>query len=98
MWNVILQRLGGRYAAYVTLPIAIIVGSIGYYIEQKVSKRRPEISYLEKGLNEQRMSRQLNEEGKPEFQRYDDLATERQKIVPQSLLVNTGRSGKSSSQ
>ncbi|KAI1720484.1 hypothetical protein DdX_04716 [Ditylenchus destructor] len=92
MWNVILQRIATKYVPYVTLPIAIAVGSIGLYLERKFSKPPKEIPYLDKGLNDQRMNRQLLDESKTDFQRNDGLLAEKRKIVPESsLTVNTGR-------
>uniref|UniRef100_A0A915ENU2 Small integral membrane protein 12 n=1 Tax=Ditylenchus dipsaci TaxID=166011 RepID=A0A915ENU2_9BILA len=91
MWNALLQRIGGQYAVYLTFPFAFIVGSIGYFVEKSYSKPRAEIPYLQKGLNEQRMNRQIKEEFRQAgLQRAETDAMT--KIVPQTLSVNTGRS------
>ncbi|KAI1720485.1 hypothetical protein DdX_04717 [Ditylenchus destructor] len=68
-----------KYVPYVTLPIAIAVGSIDYSRTQ-FSKPPKEIPYLDKGLNDQRMNRQLLDESKTDFQRNDGLLAEKRKL------------------
>uniref|UniRef100_A0AC34PU93 Uncharacterized protein n=1 Tax=Panagrolaimus sp. JU765 TaxID=591449 RepID=A0AC34PU93_9BILA len=52
MWYIIASRLSTRFVGYVVFPIAVVVGAIGVYAEQKISGKRKEIPYLEKSLAE----------------------------------------------
>lgn len=76
---------------YVTLPLAVVVGTVGVYVESKWRKPPQSIPYLETSLVDTRLRRQLKEEQKDEFARYEGLQAEKKTIVPSSLLVNTGR-------
>lgn len=79
------------FVRYVTLPIAAVVGTIGVYLESKWRKPAQPIPYLETSLVDARMQRQMQEEQKDDFARYEGLQAEKKSIVPSSLLVNTGR-------
>lgn len=78
--------LVGRYVTYLTLPVAIIVGSVGYYAERHFfSTTSPTLEYLEKSLSEERRKiiPVINEE---------NAITEAGKLklhAPLSLYVNT---------
>ncbi len=52
-------RVVSRYAPIVTLPVAIVLGFIGYTIESRVSNRKT--PYLDHSINEEREKRILNE-------------------------------------
>ncbi len=58
MYN-ILVRIVGRYAPIVTLPVAVVLGFIGYTLESNFSSRHT--SQNEKSVNEERLERLLNE-------------------------------------
>jgi hypothetical protein len=62
------------------LPIAFVVGSIGFYIESKLSDKRREIPYLNKSVIETRMDRQLLE------------GNSNKTVTANTLFVNKGRS------
>lgn len=49
------------YGPYITFPIALIAGFIGYNVEQRIRKERRELEYLEKSVEQQRLERQLKE-------------------------------------
>lgn len=55
----ILVRIVARYAPVVTLPVAVILGFIGYTIESNISSRHT--IQKEKSINEERLERLLNE-------------------------------------
>jgi hypothetical protein len=55
----ILVRIVGRYAPIVTLPVAVVLGFIGYTIESNISSRHT--TQKEKSINEERLERLLNE-------------------------------------
>jgi hypothetical protein len=55
----ILVRVVGRYAPIVTLPVAVVLGFIGYTIESNFSSRHT--IQQEKSINEERLERLLKE-------------------------------------
>lgn len=55
----ILVRVVSRYAPVVTLPVAIVLGFIGYTIESKLSSKST--PYLERSINDERDKRILDE-------------------------------------
>ncbi|KAI6222873.1 hypothetical protein M3Y99_01491800 [Aphelenchoides fujianensis] len=92
MWHVIASRLGARYVTYITLPIAVVVGSIGYALEKRWAKPKT-IAYLDQSIADQRERRLRREVGAddPLADRLD-FADEKQRLVPRSsLFVNTAR-------
>ena len=58
MYQVIV-RIVSRYAPIVTLPVAVILGFIGYSIESNVSARKTPA--LDKGIAQLRQERLLND-------------------------------------
>ncbi|CAD5225580.1 unnamed protein product [Bursaphelenchus okinawaensis] len=69
-----------RYVRLLTLPIAIVVGTIGYAIESRVSTPK-KIDYLEESVVDRRLRRQLGiSEG--------DITLDRQKLAPETLKIN----------
>lgn len=78
-----------QYVRYLTLPFAIVVGVIGYNIEQHLSAPK-QIPYLDHSIIEERLEREMNSD---EELRDFSLVKEKQRIVPKSsLLLNTSRS------
>jgi hypothetical protein len=57
MYN-ILVRIVGRFAPIVTLPVAVVLGIIGYTLESKFSSKS---TGYQKSVNEERMERLLSE-------------------------------------
>lgn len=55
----ILVRVIGRYAPIVTLPVAIVLGFVGYTIESHFSSKST--PYLETSINEERDKRLIDE-------------------------------------
>ncbi|MFH4975722.1 hypothetical protein AB6A40_002431 [Gnathostoma spinigerum] len=87
--------LGRRISSVLVLPIAAVVGTIGYFIEQQLASRPKVIPYLESSVHDGRMSRQMQDELSPEYSDFHSIREEKRKIVPKSSLsLNTGRSGK----
>jgi len=85
MWPLIFAA-ARTYAPYVTLPIAIVVGSIGYYIETRYRKPQP-IPYLDQSIVDSRLDRQLVIETTQNLDKFDySLRGEKQRIVPKSSL------------
>ncbi|KAE9549360.1 hypothetical protein FO519_007435 [Halicephalobus sp. NKZ332] len=64
MWYVVASRLSSRYVGYFVFPVAVVVGTVGYFVEQRLTTDRKEIPYLEKSLvqsrNERLMQQELN--------------------------------------
>ena len=55
----ILVRVASRYAPIVTIPVAVVLGFIGYSIESAVSSRKTPA--LDKGISQIRQERLLRE-------------------------------------
>lgn len=77
---------------YLTLPIAIIVGSIGVYAERKFlkAKQLKNLDYLDKSLSEERRKKTDNDYWLNE----NNAVMEAAKLkleAPSSLYLNTGR-------
>ena len=64
MYNILL-RVVGRWAPIVTLPVAVVLGFIGYTLESNLSSR---YTIQDKSVNEERIERLLSTSGevKPE--------------------------------
>jgi hypothetical protein len=76
---------------YVTLPIAIVVGTIGYKIEQRLSKPK-EIPYLDHSIVEERLKREMGATNANNLKE-SSIMEDKKRIVPKSsLLLNTSRS------
>lgn len=80
--------LAQRYVGYMTLPIAVVVGTIGYKLEQHFIKPK-EIPYLDHSIVEERLKREMDSNiDLKEFH----MMEEKTRIVPKSsLLLNTSR-------
>lgn len=75
------------------MPFVVVIGAIGYYIEQKVSNPKV-IPYLDESVKEGREERQIDTELDPTYAAPSDIREVKSKIVPKSSLVlNTGRKG-----
>uniref|UniRef100_A0A1I8ABR9 Small integral membrane protein 12 n=1 Tax=Steinernema glaseri TaxID=37863 RepID=A0A1I8ABR9_9BILA len=70
----------------IALPFAAVVGTIGYFVEQGMSKPK-EIPYLNTSIQEQREQRLLQEE-----RRAEAIVVDKQHMVPKTLRLNTERS------
>lgn len=55
----ILVRVVSRYAPVITFPVAVVLGFIGYSLENKFSSKKT--PYLETSIEEERLKRLLNE-------------------------------------
>lgn len=55
----VLVRVVARYAPVITLPVAIVLGFIGYSIESRFSSMKT--PYLESSINDERDKRLLDE-------------------------------------
>uniref|UniRef100_A0AC34F5I9 Uncharacterized protein n=1 Tax=Panagrolaimus sp. ES5 TaxID=591445 RepID=A0AC34F5I9_9BILA len=64
MWQLIASRITTRAVGYISLPIAVIVGTIGVWFERRYTENRKEIPYLEKSMIQQRNERLMAEEYK----------------------------------
>ncbi|KAI6190702.1 hypothetical protein M3Y97_00147300 [Aphelenchoides bicaudatus] len=60
MWAVIASRITQRYLGYLTLPVAIVVGTIGYKLEQHFVTPK-QVPYLEHSIVEERLKREMME-------------------------------------
>ncbi|CAD5230198.1 unnamed protein product [Bursaphelenchus xylophilus] len=69
-----------RYVQILTLPVAIVIGTIGYSIESRISKPQ-KIEYLDESVVERRMRRQLSNPDR-------DITLDREKLAPETLKVN----------
>ncbi|KAI6185459.1 hypothetical protein M3Y98_00025800 [Aphelenchoides besseyi] len=56
MWQAIAARLTSRYIKYLTLPIGIVVGTIGYNLEQRLLQPKT-IAYLDHSIADEREER-----------------------------------------
>ena len=76
MWQLILRNLpvARTYAYYITFPIAVVVGTAGYFLESKLRSPKPEIDYLKTSTIQQRQNR-LNSDGPTKSVRRNTLDT-----------------------
>ncbi|WKY09673.1 hypothetical protein Q1695_002212 [Nippostrongylus brasiliensis] len=51
---------GTRFSYYLVLPVAAVVGTIGYFAERKLLPKSKPIPYLGSSIQEQREKRQLD--------------------------------------
>uniref|UniRef100_A0A0K0DUA5 ATP synthase subunit e, mitochondrial n=1 Tax=Strongyloides stercoralis TaxID=6248 RepID=A0A0K0DUA5_STRER len=83
MWARFAQHITPNTVRYIGLPIATVVGTIGYFIERKLSKPK-KIEILETSLIDQRNKRRskaLLEDGMKE--------NDNKSIVPDTLSINS---------
>ncbi|CAF0715299.1 unnamed protein product [Adineta steineri] len=57
VWNIVIPIVY-RYTAIITLPVAIVLGSIGYYIEKRYHSKSYTPVPHEKGIIDERSERQ----------------------------------------
>lgn len=87
---------GTRISKALVLPFAAVIGTIGYFVEKRLSSRPKEIPYLDTSVHDGRMKRQMEVELDPEYRAQHTIKEEKMKIVPKSsLLLNEGRSSPS---
>ncbi|VDK65041.1 unnamed protein product [Onchocerca ochengi] len=73
------------------MPFVVVIGAVGYFIEQKLSTPK-KIPYLDASVKEGREQRQMEIELDSEYGTPMDINKIKSKIVPESsLLLNTGR-------
>uniref|UniRef100_A0A8R1XW82 Uncharacterized protein n=1 Tax=Onchocerca volvulus TaxID=6282 RepID=A0A8R1XW82_ONCVO len=89
MWQVLIAR----YSKILVMPFVVVIGAVGYFIEQKLSTPK-KIPYLDASVKEGREQRQMEIELDSEYGTPMDINKIKSKIVPESsLLLNTGRKG-----
>ncbi|KAK6108009.1 Uncharacterized protein BM_BM8875 [Brugia malayi] len=89
MWQVFIAR----YSKILVMPFVVVIGAVGYFMEQKFSTPK-KIPYLDASVNEGREKRQMEIELDSEYGTPMDITKIKSKIVPESsLLLNTGRKG-----
>ncbi|EYC45911.1 hypothetical protein Y032_0413g1003 [Ancylostoma ceylanicum] len=49
---------GTRFSRYLVLPVAAVIGTIGYFVEKKLIPRSKPVPYLNSSIQEQREKRQ----------------------------------------
>ncbi|VDM98457.1 unnamed protein product [Thelazia callipaeda] len=75
------------------MPFVMVIGAVGYFIEQKFSNPI-EIPYLDESVKEGREERQIEIELTSEYGSPEGINEIKSKIVPKSsLLLNKGRKG-----
>ncbi|XGW06622.1 hypothetical protein V3C99_016725, partial [Haemonchus contortus] len=57
MWPII-YALGTRFSYYLVLPVAAVIGTIGYFAEKKLMPKSKPVPYLNSSIMEQREKRQ----------------------------------------
>ncbi|KAJ1369796.1 hypothetical protein KIN20_031361 [Parelaphostrongylus tenuis] len=57
MWPII-YAVGTRFSYYLVLPVAAIIGTIGYFAEKKLMPKSKPVPYLNSSIQEQREYRQ----------------------------------------
>uniref|UniRef100_A0A915NAC5 Uncharacterized protein n=1 Tax=Meloidogyne javanica TaxID=6303 RepID=A0A915NAC5_MELJA len=53
---------GATVVRWIVFPIACVVGTCGYFVENKYLRKDKKFEYLDKSRIDERMQRQLNEE------------------------------------
>lgn len=85
--------LAVRYSRILVMPFVMVIGAVGYFMEQKFSTPK-EIPYLDASVREGREKRQMQIELGAEYGVPVDISKIKSKIVPESSLeLNTGRKG-----
>ncbi|KAM3717773.1 Small integral membrane protein [Dirofilaria immitis] len=89
MWQILITR----YSKILVMPVVVVIGAIGYFMEQKFSTPK-KIPYLDASVKEEREKRQMEIELDSEYGAPMNIDKIKSKIVPESsLLLNTGRKG-----
>uniref|UniRef100_A0A0R3RU11 Miff domain-containing protein n=1 Tax=Elaeophora elaphi TaxID=1147741 RepID=A0A0R3RU11_9BILA len=87
MWQVLIAR----YSRILVMPVVMVIGAIGYFMEQKFSTPK-KIPYLDASVKERREKRQMEIEIDSEYGASVDISKIKSKIVPESsLMLNSGR-------
>uniref|UniRef100_A0A914WBF0 Small integral membrane protein 12 n=1 Tax=Plectus sambesii TaxID=2011161 RepID=A0A914WBF0_9BILA len=84
MWP-LLWGIARQYAPYIVMPIAAVVGTIGYYAEKRWNKP-VQVPYMDISINDARLERQLNSELSNDYTNVLPLMEEKKKFVPKSSL------------
>ena len=78
--------LAQRVAVYIGMPFAVVIGTLGYFAEQRWGPKQKSLPYLDKSVEEARMDRQLQIETSEEFIQPKTLKDERKILVPKTSL------------